>query len=146
MFEPSAFLDLSLQNAYDLLQVTHDYIKWQAPLDVKHMAYEDIFKISCEAMRITVRMTQVIAWLMLQKAFLEGDLSRHDMLSEGYRVLRENPCLEATSEMNIVLPPRLRELLQKSRDFYLRILRLDAVSRKQLSFPHKIRKKPLRVI
>jgi regulator of CtrA degradation len=146
MLESLAFIDLSLQNAYNVLHATHDYIKWQAPLDIARLPYEEIFEISCEAMRITVRMTQVIAWLMLQKAVLEGELSRQDLLSEKYHVLQGNLCLERTSEAHSTLPLRLCELLKESREFYLRILRLDEGTRKQSSSPHKGTIKPLRVV
>lgn len=129
--EPFVFLDQTLQVAQNLLQSTHDYIKWQAPLDVERTGYHDTFKVSCEAMRVTVRMTQIIAWLMLQKAVLEGDLTRDEAFSDEYIVLRGHTCLESDSEEDLELPPRLRELLKDSRGLYLRILRLDTLSRKR---------------
>ncbi|HUX78446.1 MAG TPA: DUF1465 family protein [Alphaproteobacteria bacterium] len=131
MIEPLAFIDTRLQGAQKLLHATHDYIKWQAPLDVKRMDQKQAFKVSCEAMRVTVRMTQIIAWLMLQRAVLEGEISRNEVLLEECRVLRGEHCLEDDSEMDEDLPPRLRELLKESRELYVRILRLDENARNQ---------------
>lgn len=135
MIEPSAFIDSRLEGAQALLHTTHDYIKWQAPIDIRKMDTKQTFKVSCEAMRVTVRMTQIIAWLMLQKAVLAGEISREDVLTEDYRVLRGEHCLENDSEMDEELPPRLRELLKESRDLYVRILRLDESSRNNAKPP-----------
>ena len=130
MIEPLAFIDTRLQGAHELLHATHDYIKWQAPKEVKKMDTKQAFKVSCEAMRVTVRMTQIIAWLMLQKAVLEGEISRKEVLLEECRVLRGKHCLESNTEKDEELPPRLRELLKESRELYERILRLDKMARK----------------
>ena len=135
MVVPLAYIDLKLQRAHGLLQATHDYIKWQAPLDVKRMDSTQTFKVSSEAMRVTIRMTQIIGWLMLQKAILEGELSRDEVLSEECRVLRGQHCLENTLADDTTLPPRLRELLQESCDFYLQVTRLDKISRIQMKKP-----------
>jgi len=143
--EPVAFVDQTLQGAHMLLKSTHDYIKWQAPLDIENRGYQETFKVSCEAMRITVRVTQIIAWLMLQKAVLEGDLTRDEVLSDEFQVLRGQTCLESSSESDSQLPPRLRELLKESREFYFRILRLDQLSRKRISYGSKSYKKLRRV-
>ncbi len=129
MVETLAFINARLQGAHNLLHATHDYVKWQAPLDVKRMDPSQTFKISCEAMRVTVRMTQIIAWLILQKAVLEGDLTQDEFLSEEYRVLRGKHCLESYTEEDVEIPPRLRELLKESRELYLRTLQLDKVTR-----------------
>jgi len=143
--EPVAFVDQTLQGAHMLLKSTHDYIKWQAPLDIEKRGHQEIFKVSCEAMRVTVRMTQIIAWLMLQKAILVGDLTRDEVLSDECQVLRGQTCLESGSESDTQLPPRLRELLKESREFYLRILRLDELSRKRILSESKVHKKPMSI-
>lgn len=146
MVENLAFIDARIQSAHNLLSATHAYIKWQAPIEVEHMEQEDIYKVSCEAMRVTVRMTQIIAWLMLQKAVLEGEISRKLILSEKYRVLKGNTCVESDSEEDLTLPPRLRELLKESRNLYARVLRLDESTRKRIFIPTQMEKKPLKVV
>ena len=143
MSESSAFINISLKGAHGLLHAAHDYVKWQAPLDIQHMDKEAIFKVSREAMRVTVRVTQIIAWLMLQKAVLEGELSRQEIFSEEFRVLHGRLCVEKGSEMDTNLPPRLRELLKESRELYERIVRLDEISRKQ---PLTTRKRSKRLV
>ena len=135
MLEPLAFINSRLKEAHTLLHATHDYIKWQAPKDVKEMDTKQTFKVSCEAMRVTIRMMQIIAWLMLQKSVLAGEISQKEFLSQECRVLRGGHCLESDSEIEKDIPPRLRELLKESRNLYVRILRLDETSRKSSSSP-----------
>jgi len=129
MVESFAFIDARLEKAYALLHATHDYVKWQAPLDVKRMPPSQTFKVSCEAMRVTVRMTQIIAWMMVQKAILEEEVTPEEALSDGLRVLRGLHCLESDSEEDPEIPTRLRELLKQSRALYLQVLRLDKSAR-----------------
>ena len=143
MNSSETFLNQTLSGAQDLLHSTHEYIKWQAPIDVEHMGPHETFRVSCEAMRVTIRMTQVITWLTLQKAVLSGDVTRDEILTESYRVLRGNTCLERDSEEDRTLPYRLRELLLQSRMFYERILRLDEVFRGEHLKPEEIRNNPL---
>ena len=129
------FINEKLEDAHAFLHTTHNYIKWQAPIDVIEMNSQQTYKVSCEAMRITVRLTQVIAWFLLQKAVLEGELTREEFLSEDCRVLRGKHCLESASEFDPEIPARLRELLKESREIYLRILRLDTFAREQTKKP-----------
>jgi len=142
MVEPLVMINVSLKGANDLLHATHHYIKWQAPLDIQDMNNKKVFKVSSEALRVTVRMTQIIAWLMLQKAVLADEISRKDVLSEDYRVLRGKACRESTSETDPELPPRLRELLKESRALYERILRLDKLARRKPILARNIQKNP----
>ncbi len=143
MEKPITFLNQTLQGAQSLLHSTHEYIKWQAPIDVEDMGPHETFRVSCEAMRVTIRMTQIITWLMLQKAVLSGDVTRDEVLTESYRVLRGNTCVDCDSEDDDSIPPRLRELLKESRIFYMRILRLDDVFRTEHPNAEEIRSHPL---
>lgn len=131
MFDSVAFINSKIDEAHRLLGATHDYIKWQAPKDMDTMDPHMTFLLSSEAMRVTVRLTQIIAWLMLQKAILEEELTLEDTLSESCRVMQGEECLDQSSEEDINLPLRLRELLKESRIFYFSILRLDARAREQ---------------
>jgi len=135
------FIELRIKNVDELLKETHDYIKWQAPVDVEYMSQEDIFKVSCEAMRVTVRLTQIVSWLMLQKAILAGEISRKALLVDISPILQGKPCLEESSEVDPFFPPRLRELLRKSRELYVQTLRLEEMSLKNSPLPEEIKKR-----
>ncbi|MDI9637217.1 DUF1465 family protein [Kamptonema cortianum] len=131
MSNPITLIDSRIEEAHRLLSATHAYIKWQAPKDMNTMDPHITFILSSEAMRVTVRLTQIIAWLMLQKAILEEELTLEETLSESCRVMQGEECLDQSSEEDKEIPPRLRELLKESRIFYFSILRLDARAREQ---------------
>lgn len=135
------FIDSIFNNANKLIRETHNYIKWQAPLDIEYKSREELFKMSCEAMRVAVRMTQIMGWLMLQKAILEGDISRKEIFSSNCHILQGKMCLESSSEIDQQIPPRLRELLKESRQLYLQIMKLEEISLIPLPQPEEIKRK-----
>lgn len=139
-----AFMETKIEGAHHLLHETHEYVRWQAPIDVLDMNSEQVFKVSSEAMRVTVRLTQIIAWLILQRAVLEGELSSKEFLSKDCQVLRGDHDQKSASEHDKEIPLRLRVLLKESREFYERVIRLDEVSRtqqKRLTQQHKKQKR-----
>ncbi len=134
----NVFLDKTYTETDDLLRTSRDYLKWQAPLDVKKLTLQERNRITHEAMRVAIRLSQISAWLMVQKAVHTQAISREEALSKEYEVFRKLACLNTASERDPALPLRLRELLKESRLLYLRILRLDHTFRTQKpNSPHK---------
>lgn len=144
MLQQLNFIDLRMKDTNELIREIHYYIKWQAPLDIESMSREDVFKVSSEAMRVTVRITRIMGWLMLQKAVLCGELSRQAIFSDKLRILEGGSCLETSSENDSQLPTRLRELLKKSRELYVQTMRLEEISLKPPPLPEEIKKKGVR--
>ena len=131
MNTPNMFLNKTYMETQVLLRTSRDYVKWQAPLDVKTLTLEERVKITHEAMRVAIRLSQISVWLMVQKAIHADALSLEEALSVDYQVFRRAACLETSAEMDEEIPLRLRELLKESRLLYLRILRLDDTFREQ---------------
>lgn len=133
-------LDKAFDEANTLLVEARDYVKWQAPLDVECLAPIDRLKVSCESMRVTARLTQVMAWIMLQKAVYNGEITQEMAREEALRVLKSQSCVETDGEHDHDIPPRLRLLLKDSFGLYMRILRLDDQCRKGMPSPSDIKK------
>jgi len=134
------FLNQPFDEVQNLLKSSRDYIRWQAPLDIQETDSTKTAKITHEALRIVMRLSQITAWLTIQKAVQEQDISLQESLSEKYHVLRGKACLEIGSELDPDLPPRLRDLLRTSRLLYERILRLDALSHREAPSARTIKK------
>jgi len=69
---------------------------------------EDLARIalSCEALRTTTRMMHVIAWLLNQRAFFNGEISEFQLRRSGDTVpLVDEPGLKDTSIALTRLPP-----------------------------------------
>ena len=78
--------------------------------------------LSCEALRTTTRMMHVIAWLLNHRAYFAGELSEFQLRRHG-RLPPAQP--EAEADQWALLPPRLRDLVIRTRRFYDRVARLD---------------------
>jgi hypothetical protein len=98
------------------------------------MSRDAKLKVCCEALRLTVRITRIVSWLTLQRAILDGELSPEDQTTADAPILEDGRCLESSSEDDVDLPLRLRELLKKSRALYVQMMRLEHGSLKDL--PH----------
>ena len=82
-----------------------------------------------EALRVTARLTQIMAWMMGQRAVSTGELSTHQALqrfalSAGLSAVCDN----AGGVDDPDLPAALRELLDASGKLYERVCRLQAMA------------------
>ena len=85
---------------------------------------EDLARIaiSCEALRTTTRMMHVIAWLLNQRAYFNGELNEFQLRRHGRlpaKTARSNP------EQLSLLDPEMRGLVLTTERLYARIERLD---------------------
>ena len=130
MTEPAhsiAFLNGTYEEALKLAQEARDYLAYQEPRDRAELAPRARLVASCESMRMTARLTQVIAWLMIQRAVQEGEVSREEAAEDKYRLDGHDVCGDTALIENQPLPPRLTELLERSLGLYERVARLDAM-------------------
>lgn len=81
---------------------------------------------SCEALRVTSRLTHCLAWVLVHKAIHAGELAPDAAYRPENRLSGGAVCLAMGGEANPRLPSRLRALLFDSRALYVRLARLDA--------------------
>jgi len=87
----------------------------------------DYLDVTLETTRLTSRLTQVMAWILAQKTVQNEETTSEEASSEKYRLSGQSVCLEHTSpESAANLPAYLIDLLQRSRDLYARVNRLEA--------------------
>ena len=86
---------------------------------------EDLARIamSCEALRTTTRMMHVIAWLLNQRAYYNGEISEFQLRRTGRLPSGGS---RSTPEQAALLPPNLHELVAASERFHARIARLES--------------------
>ena len=113
-----------------LLVASRDYLANAQPAEAKGLKPIERLRVNCEAMRLTTRLTQVMAWLLAQRAVHEGELSREAAAGDDYRLTADEICLAETDTGAQALPPRLLELLDQSRRLYVRVARLDELARR----------------
>jgi len=81
---------------------------------------------SCEALRVTSRLTHCLAWVLVHKAIHAGELPPDAAFEPDNRLSGGPVCVALGGEANPRLPRRLRDLLEASRTLYVRLARLDA--------------------
>ncbi len=88
--------------------------------------------LCCEAMRVTARLTHIMAWLMAERAVQNGELDLEDLACEPYALGGHNTCLSRQEDVLALGDPWLNRLLDETHGLYQRVMRLDAQVRRQI--------------
>lgn len=82
-------------------------------------------RINCEMTRVTARLTQVMAWLLAQKAALAGEVTMAEACSDKYLITESPFCIENSVNGQLAeYPIPVQELLEESLALYTRVLTL----------------------
>lgn len=127
----TAFFDRTYDETLALLEEARFYIAEGAGTEAAALGPEARMRFARESMRITSRLSQVMAWLLAQKAVHAGELGRDDVATGPYALDGQNVCEPAEPELSEGLPRRLCSLLDRSHALYTRVSRLDAMVREQ---------------
>ncbi len=122
----------ALKKTYDetlaLMVEARNYLTYKAPRDSTLLPAEICLKASCEAFRLTSRLTQVMAWLMAHRAVHAGEMALEEACSERFRLSGHDICLDDSAAACSALPSGLLSLLERSLRLYERIARLDMMT------------------
>lgn len=81
--------------------------------------------LSCESLKVTMRLMHCISWLLNQKAHLAGELSREQLYSAGCALGISEPSDPATVAL---FPIEDQDIIRASERLYARISDIDARS------------------
>lgn len=111
--------------AYDLLVEARNYVEHAVPALKFSAEPPDPVFVTKETMRLTSRLTQVMAWLMAQRAMQEGEIEKEEFGEDRYRLEGQAVCLKRAVDKMDDLPRGLQDLMERSYRLYTRIQRLD---------------------
>ncbi len=120
-----AFFDRMFDEAMALLVEARDHVAERERTAANRLQPTLQLLVSCETLRVTARLTQVMAWLLVQKAIHTGELSRAEAREECFRLGGREVCLIADPWSPVELPRPLQSLLRRSHGLYQRTARLD---------------------
>lgn len=120
-----AFFGGTYDEAMALMVEARNYMSYVEHRERRKVEAAAGLRMSCEAMRVTSRLTQVMAWLLMQRAVHEGEVSPDDALAEPNRLSGLDVCLDDSFADDQTLPGGLRSLLNRSLSLYQRIARLE---------------------
>ena len=74
----SAFVQKAYDDTYALLIAMRDYVSGQSGDDATQLDPQDRMRLSLELSRVTRQITEVMAWLMVQRAIAAGDITAEE--------------------------------------------------------------------
>lgn len=110
--------------AMSLLVEARNYLRFRQS-DAFRMPPLERLKLTREALRVTSRLTQVMAWLLLRRAVLEGEIDDKESRLPERRLAGHDVCLGSADDLGDWLPAGMDGLLERSRALYERVDRLD---------------------
>jgi len=123
--ESMPFLDRTYDEAKGLLLEARDYMQSFAPADRALMTPLESLRSISEGLRMTTRLTEVMAWSLTQRAVQCGEMTREEAATPQRRLGGQEICLGECDAPEATLPPRLAGLLRRSLSLYRRTQRLD---------------------
>lgn len=122
----SGLFDELFRDGMAMVEETATYLDGAGRDEARGLPRLGALAYASESMRLTTRLMQIAAWLLLQRAVNEGEMSPSEAAGDKRR---SRGAWEATSlPANAgALPKRLVSLIEKSRTLQERIERLDAV-------------------
>lgn len=126
MLQQPAYFRRTYDETMDLMVEARNYMAYVERRERQRANVVSGLRMSCEAMRVTSRLTQVMAWLMMQRAVHEGEVEVTEALSDNNRLSGAEVCLDDTFSGDENLPGGLRSLLDRSFRLYQRVVRLEA--------------------
>ena len=131
--QPTAFFSRTYDEALDLLEAARSYLSVLEPIDRRALPARDRLRLCSETMRMTARLTQIMAWLLSQRAVHTGELSRAEVLSDQQVLTEVDVCVARDERQWRGLPERLVALLDQSHRLYIRVARLDELARRSVN-------------
>ncbi len=128
---PTAFFNKTYEEALALMVEAKEYLEWHENDDGRLLLDLDRLRLSREAMRVTARLTQIMAWLFVQKGVFVGELTRAEAAREPYTLSGQEMCAPDDPDHGRGLPAKMVDLLDRSHRLYVRVSRLDQLVRRQ---------------
>lgn len=72
----AAFVQRAYDDTYALLISMRDYVSGPSTMDARTLGPEDRLRLTHELSRVTRLLTEVMAWLLVQKAVAAGEMSK----------------------------------------------------------------------
>ncbi len=123
----AVYFDRTYRETMTLLVEARDYMRFREPVDRHALPDDQRLTVNCEALRLTSRLTHVMAWLLVQKAVHAGEMSPEEAAAEDHRLAGQTVCRDR-AQGDVALPARLQQLLDRSYQLYARVERLDAMT------------------
>ena len=121
----TAFFGRTYEEARELLLQAWDWLAGPGAFAARGLEPRPALAFAHETLRLTARLTQIMAWLLAQRAAHAGEIAPEELREERWRLGARDLCLAPPPEAATELPDALQALLRRSELLYVRIARLD---------------------
>ncbi len=129
MFDRSGhevFVEKAYRDTFTLLEEVRDYVADNSGKDDDGIAPQDRAMLVHELTKITRRLTDSMAWLMLQKAVAADEIDAEEAAQKAEGVLPGPDVGEAGKGADLMkLPLAVRGMIDRSRRIYIEVERLE---------------------
>lgn len=108
-----------------LVEETAAYLEGDGRKAAKSLERRAATLYAAESMRLTTRLMQMASWLLLQRAFANGEMTAEQVRREKGRIRLDHQPAQIDLELWGDLPEHFRLLVQRSMDMQNRMRRLD---------------------
>lgn len=129
----TAFFSKTFDETLAMLEEAYGYLRHNHPIADDLDDPLDILVVRAEAFRLSSRLMQAAAWLLVQRAVHNGEIDLQDVRSDPkYRLGARQVCRDDSMHDHSAIPGPLADLLARSLNLYVRIERLDGMQRRTL--------------
>ncbi len=118
-----------------LLFEAHSYFQERSNEEQATLSTHSRLRYANEMTRVTMRLTSIMAWVMVRKAVFAGKISEEDA-NRQYRLEARSECLLHDAETLEMLPYYIGYLSERSYMLYERVARLEELLDKQSESIH----------
>ncbi|MCZ6447809.1 MAG: DUF1465 family protein [Alphaproteobacteria bacterium] len=127
---PTAFFSKTYDEATGLLMEARDYLATEEHVDRAGLGLGDRLRLTCETIRLTARLTHIMAWLLARRAVFAGELTPVEATCPPYLLARNETLADGDPTAYENLPEILSELMDRSHRLYIRVARLDQLAQR----------------
>ena len=125
MSESSLFLDRLYKETLQLLNESRSYVHF-AEKENEKLPSNVRLRVSYETLRVTARLSQVMTWLLTEKAVEKGEIPMDQARGDGFAIYGGTFCEDNPTEEELKdLPEGLCSLVSRTGSLYQRALRLE---------------------
>jgi len=122
------FIHRTYDETLQLLEEALDYSTHSWKEDIQGLAGADTMRLTGERMRLTARLSEIMAWLMIHKAVANGEVTVEQAQSAEYHLSADDVCVDDSQDKGPDFPVRLNGMLSHSRELYARVIKMDQMA------------------
>lgn len=138
----SKFLSQAFDDGVELLTQAKNYMNYQERKEREAASLSVGLRIGYHQTRITARLMHSLAWLLGYKAVASDEATLEDLEAANWTLGGDIECTGLNGHDDERLPKGLRDLLERSHSYYMRIARLEQMLKAQKAAKRSAASKP----